>query len=145
MSAGDVIHHRRFNQPLYFERCTFGTISPTDFDAVYEFRNKVFVAIEVKHKNAPEPNGQKLAYERFVEAVSHKPGVTAVAFYCEHEVPADRPVMLHSVRAKMVYTDIGSGSFRWFSYPEKPFVVLKINDLLDRCGLDCSLRCEEVA
>lgn len=145
MSAGDVLHHRRFNQPLYFEQCRFGTITPTDFDAVYEFRGKVFVAIEVKHKDAPRPDGQRWAYERFVEAISHKPGATAVAFYCEHEIPSDQPVMLHSVRAESVYTDIGATRHRWVTYADRPLVILKINDLLDHCGMEDFLRCGEAA
>jgi hypothetical protein len=145
MSAGDILHHKRFNQPLHFEGCSFGTITPTDFDAVFEFRDKVFVMVEVKHKNAPTPMGQRWAHERFCKAISHKPGATAVAFYCEHEVPPEDPIMLKDVLATEVYSNIGHNSFRWCRYQRPyPLLLSKVNDLLDKCGLNSVERCENV-
>lgn len=77
---------RRAKQIVSFEGVEFGRrIWPTDFDAVIEWRDKAWIAFEVKLWDKDVPYGQKLALMRFAND-THKAGKTSLAAVVEHRV-----------------------------------------------------------
>lgn len=44
-----------------------GGIYPTDIDGLIELRNREYIILEVKHRGAAVPYGQRLAIERMVD------------------------------------------------------------------------------
>lgn len=70
-----------------------GGIYPTDIDGLIELRNREYIILEVKHRGAAVPYGQRLAIERMVDDFTMV-GKSAVAIICEHQVDdPDKPVV----------------------------------------------------
>lgn len=63
-----------------FSGLRYGNITPTDIDAMIEYKNIAFVYIEAKYENASLPFGQRLAIERQVDSMSMaKPSIGIIA------------------------------------------------------------------
>ena len=56
-----------------------------------EFRNKLYVFIEWKVRNATMPQGQRTAFERLAKII-RTGGAVAVVIIAEHDVPSERTV-----------------------------------------------------
>lgn len=68
-----------------------GGIYPTDIDGLIELRNREYIILEVKHRGAAVPYGQRLAIER-------------VAIICEHQVDdPDKPVVAAYCKVREIY------------------------------------------
>lgn len=81
-----VIHHgERFNQPLAFEGVRYGNITPTDVDALIEYRDKAYILCEVKYRGKDVPYGQKLALERMVDDLAIT-GKKTIAIIGDHNI-----------------------------------------------------------
>ncbi|PJH64351.1 hypothetical protein, partial [Salmonella enterica] len=60
-NTGEIKHPERFNQPLLFKGMSRGKLSPTDIDAVFEYKDKGYIFYEVKHKSVKNiPLGQDI-------------------------------------------------------------------------------------
>ena len=55
-----VQNYERFRQPLLFDGLQKGKIYPTDIDAVLEYKDILWIIVEVKHKGVPITCGQRL-------------------------------------------------------------------------------------
>jgi hypothetical protein len=55
----------------------YGTITPTDIDAVIEYHGKAFIFIEAKYKDADIPDGQRILFVRLCDALE-KAGIKTV-------------------------------------------------------------------
>ena len=85
MSDRGVIYNTgRKQQIVSFKNLVYGTITPTDIDMVIEYHNKGYVICEVKYRETPVPNGQKLALERMV--IDFGKTKQAIAIVVEHDV-----------------------------------------------------------
>lgn len=86
---GAIRNHYRATQCNDFTGllCARG-ITPTDIDGLMEFGDKVFILIETKHIGAHMPDGQRLAFERLVDALAST-GRHAIALVAEHDTDAD--------------------------------------------------------
>lgn len=108
---GTYANPNRGRQLIRFDEMRFiDNITPTDIDGAVDFKGKIFVYFEVKHKDAPVPYGQRLALERFVQTAkqANKHGIAIV---CEHEVDdAQKDVFLKDCNVREVYT---SERLRW--------------------------------
>lgn len=68
MSERGVFQHaNRGRQLLRFDDFRYGNITPTDIDAVIDYKNYVWVFFEAKLKDKDVPFGQKLALERLIQ------------------------------------------------------------------------------
>ena len=138
MSNGIIKSESAFSQPLHFEGVQFNTecnaITPTDIDAVLEFRDKLFVLIEVKRRGVDMSTGQRCAYERICRAIDGSKGKTCVAFFCWHDVEKPRPVMLRDLYIKSFYWP-GPSGYRWRESDRQRPVIKSINSLLDLTGI----------
>ncbi len=56
-----------------FNGLSWGAIRPTDIDAFIDFQDKVFVFLERKFRYTEMPYGQKLAFQRVVDACHNPP------------------------------------------------------------------------
>jgi len=112
MSERGVIKNKKyFNQPLIFEGLRWNTITPTDIDACIDFKNKVFIFIEVKYGNIDLNVGQKILIERLVNNIA-KPSYGIV---CRHMQKND--IFLKSC----IVSDVYNG--KWHSYKGKGISV----------------------
>lgn len=101
-----VIENRdRRKQIVDFSGMRYGKITPTDIDGVIEYRNRAFIYIELKHRDAPLPRGQELYIERQVD-VCRAGGKQAVAIVAEHGVDdTERDVDAASCKVRKIYYD----------------------------------------
>ena len=92
-----------------FSSLRFKNITPTDLDGFIDFKNKKFVLIETKYKDALLPFGQKLALERLCDS-SKKDTILMIGTYVSEIGDIDiGGCMLREYRYKRA----------WKEYPEK--------------------------
>lgn len=100
----EVFNHRdRAKQLCDFSGLQFGTIGPTDIDAFVEFRDVLFVLIEVKRSGIAVPFGQGTALTRLCSAVDgtmNKSGImrTAPLLIVEHDTRPSEDIKLADLR-----------------------------------------------
>ena len=110
-------NREQFSQFVSFDSMTFGNLSPTDFDAFLEFKNKVFIIVETKYQDAEMPLGQQLALERICDAIYESKKVSVV-FLTSHDTPKDKDIDLGNSTVTKV---------RW----QKKWVVIKSGEKLN--------------
>ena len=73
MTERGVIRNKEIAQQLRdFSGLRYGTITPTDIDAFFDFGDRLFVIVEGKYGGHSMPHGQELALDRLCSA-SHSP------------------------------------------------------------------------
>lgn len=122
---GAIYNRDRAAQLRDFTSLRWRNITPTDIDAFVDFGGKAFVVIETKRKGNALPNGQRLAIERLIDALSVS-GAAAIALIAEHEAEEDIDVSKCTV---VEYRFKG----RW----RKPRSVSEVQEAL-RIFLTCS-------
>lgn len=84
-----VIRNREFAQQIRdFSGLRWGKITPTDIDLFIEFGDTLYVLAEGKHGNAHLPYGQRLAFQRLVDALHHPPRIS-IGFIVSHDCQGD--------------------------------------------------------
>ncbi len=88
-----MFHSReRAKQLIDFSGLRFGKLMLTDIDAIFDYKNKGWLIIEVKTKGERLSLGQKIAIERMTDELGRsKP---ALAMVVEHETSTDTDVDL---------------------------------------------------
>lgn len=88
-----ILNPKRMKQLIDFKGLELDNgIYPTDIDGLIEYHDSEYILLEVKHKDARVPYGQRLAIQRMVDDFT-KAGKKAVAIVCEHKVDdTDKPV-----------------------------------------------------
>lgn len=91
MTAPLIRNRARASQVKDFSGLKWGPIIPTDIDFCVEFRNKLFIIGDAKQPGAELSVGQKIAFERIVDAIwlSGKPAVFLVI---EHDTAPDEDI-----------------------------------------------------
>lgn len=85
-----VIRNREFAQKIRdFSGLRWGKITPTDIDMFVEFSGKLYVLAEGKHGSAQLPFGQRLAFQRLVDALHDPPERIAIGLIVEHHTEGD--------------------------------------------------------
>lgn len=82
---GKIINRKRKNQIVDFSGIRIENMTPMDVDGVIDLRNKGFIIIELKYRDAVLSRGQQIAYERMVDAIRNGDKECAL-FLCEHKV-----------------------------------------------------------
>lgn len=80
-----ITYRKRMHQPVDFSGLQWGSIAPIDIDGLVEYKDKAYAIIELKHRDAELPTGQRIALERMVDDFQGR-GKLAAAFLCEHYV-----------------------------------------------------------
>lgn len=77
---GQTIYKDRATQGRDFSGLRYGQITPTDIDALIEYKNTCYVFIEAKYGNSEMPYGQRVALERLCDDLQRlKPTLLIVA------------------------------------------------------------------
>ena len=80
-----------------FSGLRFGKIYPTDIDAFIEFKDKLFIFIEVKYGGGKLPTGQLLAIERLCDAI-HASGKVCFGIIATHETETGKDIDVSALR-----------------------------------------------
>ena len=102
-NRGTIQYTDRAKQLLVYDGMRFGNISPTDIDALIEYRNKAYIVYECKYRGAEMSRGQELALTRIVDdfQTAHK---DALLIVCEHDIENPREnVVLANISVKGIY------------------------------------------
>ena len=85
MQSSHIRSRTRARQIIDFRGLEYGTIKPTDIDALIEYNNQAYVIVETKLGDTELPDGQQLALERLTRDLSRqgKPTITIIA---EHNI-----------------------------------------------------------
>lgn len=110
------------NQVRDFSGLRYGTITPTDLDAIVEFGNRAFILIELKRGQAPLMTGQGLLLERTVQRIRGG-GAVAIAIVASHETPLEKDIDVAGAEVRMFFT---------LSAWEEPVASITVREMLDR-------------
>ena len=114
----------RMKQFVSFGNLTYGSNNrPTDVDALFEYKNKLFIIYEVKYGDAELQRGQFLSLTRLCDALQlAKPTLLIIA---RHNTPVDQIVDL---------AYCGVRKFRWEGlwYPTPKGMFLSVRGLTDK-------------
>jgi hypothetical protein len=92
METRGIARNRRFaEQGRDFSGLRYGSITPTDIDAGFDFQNRAFVFIEAKYHGVGLPLGQRLFIERLCD-VCNEAGRASLALIVSHQTPPDQQV-----------------------------------------------------
>jgi len=97
----------------------YGKITPTDIDGFVEFGDKLFVFIELKHKDAPLPAGQRLALERLADAVGET-GRKSLLLIGEHDTNGD----IEAAQCQVI-------AYRYHRKWRRPHRIMTIRECID--------------
>ncbi len=100
MSA--ITNRARAAQLIEFENMRYGTIMPTDIDALIDMKGQAWVAIEVKSGNAHLSLGQKIAFERLVKGLEAG-GTPAILIVARHKTKVTADVDLAKCKVNSYY------------------------------------------
>lgn len=97
------LYPRRAKQLIDFAGMQDGKKRPTDIDGLIEYGDVGYVLFEMKHRNAPMPDGQRLALERMANDFSFA-GKQTLVVVCEHQVDdPNQPVILADTVCREFY------------------------------------------
>lgn len=91
---GKIRHRDRAKQLRNFSGLQFGNITPTDIDAMIEYKNKRYFFLEIKKEGVELSYGQRLAYERLTDDLEKagKPTIFIIASHtvddCKNDIDA---------------------------------------------------------
>jgi len=96
----------RGKQLIRFDGIKYENITPTDFDGVVEYHDRIWVLFEAKLAGKEVPYGQKLALARFV-ADAGRAGKCAIAMVVDHysDNPADDIILRNCYVREIITTE----------------------------------------
>lgn len=100
---GAIRDRRLLRQVKNFSGLRIGAWSPTDIDAFYDLKDRVFIFIEAKHGDSEMPTGQRLALERLCDACA-TPQRRTIALQARHDAPAGDDIDMGALAVKRYYT-----------------------------------------
>lgn len=110
MERGVYQHEGRGRQLLRFDGFQYGNMTPTDIDAVIEYRSRIWVLFEAKLAGKAVPDGQRKALERWI-ADARRAGKHGMALVVEHHVAdAKEDILLTDCVVRELYT---TESLKW--------------------------------
>lgn len=120
-----ILNPKRMKQLIDFKGLELDNgIYPTDIDGLIEYHNSEYILLEVKHRDAKVPYGQRLAIQRMVDDFT-KAGKKAVAIVCDHRVDdTDKPVVAAFCKVRELYY---GGEHKWRP-PDSPMNVRQAID-----------------
>jgi len=106
MERGKIYNYDRARQQIDFSGVKINQkITPTDFDAVIEYKDKAYIFIEYKYRDTTMPTGQRIAFERLVDDLNQlKPSVLILA---SHDTPVEEDIDGAGALVKGVYGSHG--------------------------------------
>lgn len=115
----------RAKQLNAYDGLKWGNGSPTDIDALIEWKDKAYVMIELKAGHAPVPYGQELALKRMADDFE-KAGKKAIVIVAEHYEAPSEDIIVAKARVRKCYFD-----GKWYNCMLKESVKYRIECFLD--------------
>lgn len=127
-TRGQIYNRNRAKQVVNFNGLIYGNITPTDIDGLIDFHNKCFVFMELKYKDAPLPDGQRIAIENVIKSQG-KPSIGIVA---SHDMPADRDINAVDCRVREIFYH-----GKWHVVKQSYSVKRMIDRFVDKYAPEC--------
>jgi len=137
---GEIRDRRRIRQICSFRGFRFGTISPTDLDALIEFRRLAYVFFEFKYGAIPIGRGQMLALTELADDVT-RAGKEAIVIVAEHDIadPAADIIAAETIVREVYYRGdwfaLEGGRGQWTAYQVADLFLRCVMVARDRGGL----------
>lgn len=100
---GKIYNADRARQLRDFSTLRYGSITPSDIDAIIDFGNRAFVIIETKVAGTAVPRGQRLLLERMAKHLGAG-SAAAVVLVAEHNTSPAQVIDVGNCRVVEVYT-----------------------------------------
>ncbi|GAP07114.1 hypothetical protein ATHL_01982 [Anaerolinea thermolimosa] len=110
MQLQPIYNDTKFRQKLRFPRLNIST-TLTDMDFVIEKSNILFVFGEVKETGKDLAWGQKILYERVIDAINYNPEKRAIFLQVWHHNPPPDDILLEDTVVVKAYSRCGWQSF----------------------------------
>lgn len=136
LKRGHIRNRTAAGQRTDYSGMRYGTITPTDLDAIIDFGNKAFVVVELKFKGVALSQGQKLMLERLARRLE-RGGAKALVLIGEHDTPPEKDVNLAEARVRSIYR-----SMIWKEGHLEQSVREATDRFLTTVGLACYLQGE---
>lgn len=121
---GIIQNRERKKQIIDFRNIKYKKITPTDIDVIIDFGGRAFVVVELKHGDAPIPDGQRICLENMVRGWANG-GVKAIAIIGNHFIDnCNEDVLLDECKVNKIYL---SDEKRW----RPPTKAMTIKDIVD--------------
>jgi len=124
-SRGQIQYPKRASQLIDFRGLCYDNITPTDIDGLIEFKDKLYVFLELKLRGVDIKLGQQLCFERLCNDLSVA-GKVAIAIIAEHNTPVDQQIPCADAKVRKCYKD---GD--WVT-PDNPITVGELVDIYYR-------------
>jgi hypothetical protein len=95
-------HPERVGQVCEYDDLEYKGGTPTDIDALFEFRNKAYVIIELKSFTTKVPKGQRLCLERMANDFQ-KAGKKVMVIVGEHYEDPDKSIIVKNCSVREIY------------------------------------------
>ena len=100
---GQIRNHAKARQQKDYSGLCFGKITPTDLDGFMEFGDHVFIFIELKGPGGEMPYGQRLAFERLVDAITSDTRASYLLLSRHEERDLDKDVVVADLMVERCY------------------------------------------
>lgn len=115
----------RAKQLNAYDGLKWGNGSPTDIDALIEWKDKAYVLVELKAGHTPVPYGQELALKRMADDFK-KAGKEAIVIVAEHYEPPTEDIVVAKAKVRKVYFD-----GNWYNCELKEDVKHRIDGFIE--------------
>lgn len=100
MQSSHIRNRARSRQIIDFKGLEYGSITPTDIDALIEYNNRAYVIVETKIGDTKLPDGQRIALERLTRDLSNQ-GKPTICIIAEHNIKdPEQDIILAETRAR---------------------------------------------
>lgn len=120
-SRGRIQWPGRAAQLIDFSGLRYERITPTDIDGLIEFKDRLYILLELKLSDAPMKRGQELCFERLCNALCVADKI-AIAIIGEHNTPREQQIPCAEAKVRTYYREGG-----W----QKPYTPITVGELVD--------------
>lgn len=123
LKHGIIKNRAALQQIKIFKGLRWGTITPTDIDGFFDFKNKIFIFVEIKFKNTSLKRGQGIALQRLTDACQ-RGGIQSYLLICNHKCDIKNDI--DCANTKVIFC---RNNYEWFNLENKN---LNLKDAIDK-------------
>lgn len=103
-NRGRILCPERASQLIDFSGLRYGMITPTNVDGLIEFKDKLYILLELKLRQTPMKRGQELCFERLCNALTAANKI-AIVIVAEHDTLIGQQISCTDARVRRCYKD----------------------------------------
>lgn len=104
LNRGRILCPERASQLMDFSGLRYGMITPTNVDGLIEFKDRLYVLLELKLRKTSMKRGQELCFERLCNALTAANKI-AVIIVAEHDTPIGQQISCADANVRKCYID----------------------------------------